>query len=293
MKFSQYGIQGYYINSQTLSIKDKRQNTYEYLTESRLEFIYSNMDPESIYYTGKLKHRLVKPSYFSGTTCVMLRDYIACVARMTLTKYVGQETENGESEAQFKKYEQYIQTGANFLMVWKKPIQSKIVKSRVHTTQIVRLKDAPFSTRNALMKNTHKPNTVLYVNKKGYVVETRFDRSKITFKLKKNAQKPYFFKLKGTPNLENVEGVPKNIYLVNELEMKASDFIIPREKFFSPKHIALMMIIILILVTLLICFCCCRQKDLKEEELISSFMDESNPEVRRITMRPEDEIRRS
>lgn len=110
-KFLQFGVQNYFINLNTLKISEDKSNSYEMMTESRTYFKYSNFDKDSIYFSGDRKFTLVKPSYFSGTQCVFLRDYIACTARMTRIEDDNVQRMN-------------IEFGSNYLMLWRKPVWS-------------------------------------------------------------------------------------------------------------------------------------------------------------------------
>lgn len=123
------------------------------------------------------------------------------------------------------------------------------------------------------------------------MVDMAVDKTEVTFKLKKNAQKPYKLSLIGTnlekKSKESFNGSPEMMIL------ESKDFIHPRTKWFTLEHILIGGSLLLISTFLLVWCCLMRKTDDEEEELISSFIEDPNPEIRRITMRDRDKIKRS
>lgn len=128
-----------------------------------------------------------------------------------------------------------------------------------------------FSTKNAILRELDKPNSIVFINKKGYTVSMQIDLSKITFSLKKHATKPYIMKITGTHL-----GTGKS-KICNIFELKSSDFIIPRKKFLTLETILIIVMVSLLIIGFIVWFIFIKKKQPLEEDesdLISSFIDD-------------------
>lgn len=72
-------------------------------------------------------------------------------------------------------------------MIWPKPIFEETQKNivEVPTQRIIKLYKPPFSTKNAILDvPIGKPNTLVYLDKTGTVVEMTIDSDQVLFSVK-------------------------------------------------------------------------------------------------------------
>ena len=278
-KFFSVDILNYYVAPRTVSVVHPDQNKFESIVETTLHLSYQNLDPESDYFTGKEKIRLMKPHYFSGTKCVFLKDYVACAARLTAAVCSSQNDVSGQCEQQ----------PVNYLMVWAKQNKSLVTINQVFTCRIINLSDAPFSTRNSILENLGKDNSVLFINKIGYVVETTFNPDDVTFTLKEHQKPPYILSIIGT-KLTATEIPGQQTKLI----VYGSDLVIKKPQMLKSWHILIICLFLIFIGVLIFSCIYVRKRKILDanEDVYSSIIDEPNPEVRNMTLRRQDMFNR-